>query len=200
MVLNVLEILNFYGAAISGVATILLFGVTGGLVLVARRQYKTSRAQLRAYVFVESAELRDLNVGETPSAIISVKNFGETPAYKVKQWSALGYHDYPLTAPIPKNEKDEINPERPLAPSDHFTVQATVKFVMNAETLKTLENKGRALFIVGEIFYEDVFHYQRWTRYCLFCGGPQGIRGGAFSAYEKYNEADYGDQQPEPFQ
>jgi len=177
--------------AITALSTLLLFFVTGGLVWVAHRQYKTTRAELRAYVFVEGAHIEQIGVGESPVASINIKNFGKTPAYKLKHWASMGFHLYPLTAAVPKQKQDEISAERPLAPGGEFYARPAMGQPLNQKTIDTMKKGGsHALFVVGEIFYEDIFHRKHWTKYCLFAGGAIGLGTGELAAYEKYNDAD----------
>jgi hypothetical protein len=80
---------NEYGVATTALATLLLTFVTAGLVLMARRQIITSRAQLRAYVAIESGQIHAL-AGDQPRAQMTLKNYGQTPAYKFRLVGAMG--------------------------------------------------------------------------------------------------------------
>jgi len=71
---------NENNGTITAVATLLLTFVTGGLVWIGYRQITTSRAQLRAYVFVGEVKIIDPD-GTEPQAQITLSNFGQTPAY-----------------------------------------------------------------------------------------------------------------------
>jgi hypothetical protein len=79
---------NDNGTAITALATVLLTIVTSGLVLIGYRQIKTTRAELRAYIFVEFSGIQD---GATlpnapipvaagcPNSHVVIKNSGQTP-------------------------------------------------------------------------------------------------------------------------
>jgi hypothetical protein len=86
-----------HNAVITAIATVLLTIVTGGLVGANYLQVATTRAQLRAYVFPDSAGLVDglmLNPpiqakANEPGVILAQKNFGQTPAREVVSWGQL---------------------------------------------------------------------------------------------------------------
>jgi hypothetical protein len=77
--------LNAHEGMVTGVATILLMAITALLSAVAFAQYRTTRAQLRAYVDLSTVQLEknpsDINA---PWGIhVMFKNYGATPARDV---------------------------------------------------------------------------------------------------------------------
>jgi hypothetical protein len=187
LLIQVGKTLNNYGIAITAIAAILLTFVTGGLVWVGYVQLRTTRAQLRAYVFVESAHIEGVAIGHTPLANVTIKNFGQTPAFRLRQWARMGFQSFPLVGPIPKTAEDTITAERPLAPGGVFHVRLGRREI-DSETITALQNGTHAIFIAGEIFYRDTFNRRHQTNYCLFAGGPIGISG-EVADYELYNDA-----------
>jgi hypothetical protein len=187
LLIQVGKTLNNYGIAITAIATILLTFVTGGLVWVGYVQLRTTRAQLRAYAFVESAHIEGVAIGQTPRANVTIKNFGQTPAFRLRQWARMGFQSFPLVGPIPKTAEDTITAERPLAPGGVFHVRLGRREI-DSETITALQNGTHAIFIAGEIFYRDIFNRRHQTNYCLFAGGPIGISG-EVADYELYNDA-----------
>ena len=100
---------------ITAIGKILLACVTGGLVLMTYLQIRTTRAQLRAYVFPESGSLYDgmaLNPPipaktNEPGVIFAWKNTGQTPASNVVSWDQLAViepiNENRLTIPALRN-------------------------------------------------------------------------------------------------
>jgi hypothetical protein len=85
---------DVHNGAITGIATVFLAVITAGLVSIARDQFKTTRAQLRAYIWTESP---NTNIDGAPNAAkMAIKNSGQTPAYKVCFWSRLKVYDIPI--------------------------------------------------------------------------------------------------------
>jgi hypothetical protein len=83
-IVTVDRIVRAHSGEIEAVSTALLTIITAGLVYIARAQYVTTRAQLRAYVFVKEGSItrKVNNIGQVVfSAHLNVRNFGLTPAY-----------------------------------------------------------------------------------------------------------------------
>jgi hypothetical protein len=77
-------------------ATVLLTIVTACLGWLAYRQVLTTRAQLRAYVFVSSAKVTNVVDGDgMAEAHVMIKNSGQTPAYEVAQVGGFAIDRYP---------------------------------------------------------------------------------------------------------
>jgi hypothetical protein len=82
--------------AITAVFTVLLTMVTGGLVWIGHQQIATSRAQLRAYVLVSRSVVTNVADGTgIPEAQVTIKNFGQTPAYNVINVGGFAIDRYP---------------------------------------------------------------------------------------------------------
>src|SRR2546430_15101291 len=95
LLIKVAKTLNDYGVAIAALATVLLTFVTGGLVWVGYIQLRTTRAQLRAYAFVESAHIEGVAIGQPSRAYVTIKNFGQTSAFRLRQWARMGFQSFP---------------------------------------------------------------------------------------------------------
>ena len=74
----------FLGSALA-LATI---GQAVALIVTITVMMRTARRQLRAYVFIDSTRIDGMNAGQTPEVALVIKNFGQTPAYKVTHWIA----------------------------------------------------------------------------------------------------------------
>lgn len=174
---------NSASGAITALSALLLLFVTGILGWIAYRQYTTTRAQLRAYVFVESASIYDgatpqnafvQATGGCPYSRVIIKNFGQTPAVKVRHVSRIvicqvGTDDAVCVMPpgiLTGASSTTIGPGATTS-SDHNLMRALTQFEISA-----LQAVGQALFVYGLISYEDVFGISHQTTYRLgYAGG-----------------------------
>ena len=178
---------NEYGAAITAVATVLLAIVTGGLVWMARRQITTTRAQLRAYVAVESGQIRAV-AGEPPKAQKTVRNYGQTPAYKFRLVGGLGMAESFEALPPPTG--DPRGTLGVLAPAGVFQWNMVAPVVLSAEAYGRLSAGQVTLFVYGEVYYEDAFGNRRTLKYRTMFGGPAGVQSNQLASCQEGNEAD----------
>jgi hypothetical protein len=70
--------------------------------------------QLRANLLIDSVTLAP---GKTPlTAHVTIKNYGQTPAYDVRAWIGIGIHDFPLRNPLSPPPDDFLMSVSILAP------------------------------------------------------------------------------------
>jgi hypothetical protein len=82
---------------ITAISTVLLTFVTAGLVWVGYQQIRTTRFQLRAYVYPDSVGLVEVtmlnppqpNRANEPCIVFLWKNTGQTPATNVISWGHI---------------------------------------------------------------------------------------------------------------
>lgn len=185
--------------------TFLLWLATRNLVKGAE---KTSERQLRAYVFPEAYIICAANeageivepqqviaVGFRPVSVVRFKNTGQTPAYGVTIFGRMEIVDWSLVeGALPEIDFTKSDVSRTsLGPG-----AATTKFEINERNLTTedmavLQSGKKAIFVYGEVRYQDIFKKIRFTKYRMFIGGPVGIRSIALSSHERGNEADEGE-------
>jgi hypothetical protein len=168
-----LKITDALIAAFTGglfVATCFLFNATKNLV---RGAEQTAERQLRAYVMIDNAQIEGVRVGDIPSAKLIIKNSGQTPAYNVTHWCSVGYGAYPFTGIVPGGEDEDVAlPPRPLAPGGLISTWADETRRLDAATMNALLYKSHAVYVVGQIRYEDAFGHRRETDFLLLAGGP----------------------------
>ena len=169
--------------------------ITGGLVWVGFRQIATTRAQLRAYVFVSGAKIvhgiEDNNIVE---AFVEIKNSGQTPAYKltVVNGIVLGPYPPPQSLPLAVPDKDYLSLVRTrmdLGPGDKTFPVTRAGRPLTLEDKANLVAGAMAVWVYGEIRYRDAFCRKQWTKYRLIIGGPFGVSGGELIGCEEGNEA-----------
>jgi hypothetical protein len=179
-----------------------IWGVVGAwigiVILVAQTviSRRSSQRQLRAYVMNESGSIVNiadppittgLNVptdarithpGWGPIAMIQIKNTGQTPAFRVEHWGAMCFREYPLTSTLPIKQpggKPIYSILGPGIPSTKF-----LRFgprLTDEETAALMAGTG-AIYVYGDIHYEDAFKCKRSTRYRLMyhqMGGAIGV-------------------------
>jgi hypothetical protein len=178
---------NDYGVAITALATVMLTIVTRGLFVVARQQIVTSRAQLRAYVAVQSGQIEAVP-GKAPKAQVTVKNYGLTPAYKFRIVGAMGIAPSFETLPPPTG--DPRGTLGVLAPSGIFQWYMVAPKVLSDEAYAHLAAGNLTLFVYGEVHYEDAFGVSRVLKYRTMFGGPAGIQSNQLASCADGNEAD----------
>jgi hypothetical protein len=163
--------------------------------------------QLRAYVFIETAQICAADVdgkiiqppaliaeGTRPVSAILFKNFGQTPArgftfhgagIALAAWPFDPTNWTPATPPTGST----VETLGPGATRKKFDIPPEAVPVLNARIIEDLRKGDRAIFVYGEVRYRDVFGLRRYTKYRLFIGGPTGLRGTSLAAHDEGNEA-----------
>ena len=176
-----------HNGTITAIATILLVFVTAGLIVSGIYQLNTTQQQLRAYVFMDKIELLDFGVGKVPSAKITIKNFGQTPAKDFSLWATMGFDLVPPTLPNPIGGDDPMH-KHPLAPGGYIHVIPKYKKSLDANEVAGIEKGEVALYFFGEVYYTDVFGKRHITRYKMFSNGNTSISSGNCSATKEDND------------
>jgi hypothetical protein len=180
-------------AAITAVATILLTFVTAGLVWIGIGQTNTSRAQLRAYVFVESAQVVNVIEGNgSPESHVVIKNYGQTPAYELVSVSGIAMDEYPPppTLNLTVTEREFGTDGETMGPSDtSFSIIPSNAAPVPPDIRAAIISGNWVVYVYGEIRYKDVFGRRQWTKYRMMMGGPAGVRGGQLIACDQGNKA-----------
>lgn len=183
--------------AITAIATVLLAIITAGLVWSGIEQRKTTRAQLWAYVFISGASVSNAAQGDGAlESHVVIKNFGQTPAYKVVNVDGLALDRYPPPTTLnllvanhefstPGRSKSDLGPTQSEA-----AIQIARRPPLSQQERQALINGQLVIYVYGEVRYFDAFGQRRWTKYRFMMGGPVGIRpGGQLVACEDGNEA-----------
>ena len=185
-----LELLNKYSAAITAAATVVVAAFTGTLYISSIQQSRLTRAtirttelsnerQVRAYVLCERGSVFNVapllpgqnapntpqfNPANGPIAQITITNCGQTPAYNVEHWGAIDIG--------PNLHEPQLSGRDPnLAPTlstvgPRITTTKNVRHrVLTVEEVRGLRDGSLAIFVHGEIKYEDVFRKKHWTIY-----------------------------------
>ena len=123
----------------------------------------SAQRQLRAYVGIVGGEMTYINLIEGGYGLdihIMLKNFGQTPGYKLTTWikppQILDKGVIPFDEPIPINER---NGESFLGPGGEFHIRWTIPI---ADTdLASINDGSKKIFVWGGLDFIDAFRRQR---------------------------------------
>lgn len=135
---------------------------------------KSAVRQLRAYVYVDHATIT--NLSGKPKIKVKIKNFGQTPAYSMQHWAAVGFQPYPLPENLKEPEDFIPAPISDLPPGHDHTSPIPYDRLFSNDERESLRTGENGIYVVGRIAYRDVYDEPRITNYCLFIGGPIGLK------------------------
>jgi len=151
----------------------LLFLATMGLWFATWRLVsgadKNAAKQLRPYVFLSAAEIRD-PLG-TPRIKIKIKNFGQTPAYGIVFWNTGILREYPLTSPLIRTNGGSFVPKMDLGPTGMIETEVPWNGAISQENRQALVDGRIALYFFGQIDYNDAFGKSWYTKFRFVNGG-----------------------------
>jgi hypothetical protein len=155
-------------ALILALSTIFLWFATRDLVA---RSQDFSKMQLRAYLGPSETFITGVAVGERPVIESTIRNFGQTPAYRVRYWSDAKLMDttgerFERIA-YEAGEKT-VNPGR-----DGFTIKSRVAEALTEEDMSKIKLGTASIYFYGLIIYRDAFGRNRKTQFRLQHGGPR---------------------------
>lgn len=154
------------------IGDILIVIFTGVLAFYAFKTWslsnKTTVRQLRAYISVLGGNATlDGNILD---ASVGIKNFGQTPAYKVRMVMRIevGVFQTPLEFPI--NVDQIIGSVALLGPGCDVSCQASVE--ITAALLTQISEKQATIKAWGIVNYEDAFEEKRFHIFRFSMNGP----------------------------
>jgi hypothetical protein len=136
----------------------------------------TARTELRAYMGIDKAtwgHLPDLNAS---AAILTVKNFGNTPAHDVVIKSCCMVRGFPSDGPfklLPIDEGLQTTSKNMTGPGNEFT--QSVVMPVDATQLALLKSGHLGMWTFGEITYKDAFGAEHKTTFRFIIGGDAGV-------------------------
>jgi hypothetical protein len=154
-------------------------------VVIMRR---TARRQLRAYVFVTTAEIGDIENAQNVRASVSIKNSGQTPAYDLINLGAVTFRDVGLKGDPWPEDRDASLSKSSLGPGEvlwkHFGARP-----LTSEERAAVRSGTHAVYVYGEILYRDAFGKRRYSRYRFMHLGEAAVRNRQLVVCEEGNEA-----------
>ncbi|MDR5729601.1 MAG: hypothetical protein RB191_19465 [Terriglobia bacterium] len=186
-------------------------GVIGGILAlftILTMRWSAER-QMRAYVVVERGIIanvtnprhspreridtvaRILDPEAGPTAQITIKNSGQTPAYDLVHWGQLGVHEFPLRTPLDQMPQ-QAGFRTVMGPGIVEVKTLRMNVPLTVEEINALHNGTTTIYCHGEIAYRDAFNKRHRTRYrCMYgtMGGRIGVNTD-LTYCEEGNEAD----------
>lgn len=143
----------------TAVATLLLFLITCLLGLLAYRQDKTSRAQLRAYLFAEDPRIQEGGAMGYPTAKLWIKNFGQTPAYGVAIKHFISFNHYPIPTLEDMPKPDEISRTN-LGPGQRLRIEISMEEALTSPEYDAIYQGRAAIYVFAVVQFTDAFDCQ----------------------------------------
>lgn len=183
---------QYSGAWIAAFTIVLTFS-TAGMWWVNERSLdhakQSSERQLRAYVHVASAKVKNLDKASGREIVVVVKNYGQTPALKARFRSAEHVREWPLQGALDDLSKVEIRTGVEALPFGRPVIMHIPVGDLTEWSERALRNGEHAIYFWGLVTYEDVFGKPHFTRIRLVCEG-EGVASGSMHATEEGNERD----------
>jgi hypothetical protein len=167
---------------ILAIATILLWVVTQGILTDSRH---TTEKQLRAYLFIEECFFETITQNGFTIAL-NIKNFGQTPAYRIRVAGQARPFPDPKTRIFTINEPSEYHVT--LGPSAGYSHTIEVTKV-HAAGISAIRAGVDQVYVWGLISYEDCFGGNQKTPFRLLQQGSIENENNRFLVCPEGNEA-----------
>ena len=147
-----------------------------------------SERQLRAYVLISQGEISDIMSDQKIAVKLFVKNYGQTPAYKVAAWLRVDIAPFPLKTTLQPADVQQIDNTN-IGPGGEQLMRLISDGPIPVELRAGFEpQKASAVYVHGIIKYVDAFEIRR-TNFRLYKGGRSGVTGPELSFTTDDNEA-----------
>lgn len=150
------------------VGTLFLWFATRRLV---KGSEKTAERQLRAYMNNVSTIIRNVEVGKVPEVRVEIKNWGHTPAYRVRHTGSYTLAIFPWSGTV---RPPSYRSESTVGPGSN-AFMLLKGHTLAAEHVAGLNDGSLAIYIEGSIIYNDAFDHDRFTNYRFWVGGDRGF-------------------------
>jgi hypothetical protein len=145
---------------------------------------ETAKSELRAYVFISTARIAHLK-REAPHAFIEIKNFGQTPAYRVNH--AFKFYISLIGEPPELSFPNNVS-SADLGPGQVQPAALIMSKERWAARKPLISNGAATLFVIGRITYRDAFGEDRSTSYKFkLWHDESGVRDGELICCEDGN-------------
>lgn len=172
----------------SAAATWLLAFVTLGLAFFTLRLWKAtgklvagaeeaSERQLRAYLSPSETAIRyPIIPGSKPEVLLGFRNYGKTPAYKVRGWVKMRVDDFPLQlgSSFPTVLFVAPGSMAPVAPTKEHKLTDELDHALTMHEFNAIKDHAKAIYVYGRFDYEDAFGKTRITTFRFFLNDSSG--------------------------
>ena len=155
-------------AVILALSTIFLWLATRDLVAGAQ---SAARMQLRAYLGPSEIFVTGVAAGERPVVESTIRNFGQSPAYRVSYWAETKVLDPRIDRfeRVPSDAGDRtVNPGR-----DGFMIKSRLADPLTEEQMSKIRLGTASIYFYGVISYRDAFGRRRKTQFRFQHGGAR---------------------------
>jgi len=107
-----------------------------------------------------------------PMVNVEMRNSGQTPAYNVKMWMSVTVREYPLKSSLePPRTNKPYESVATFASQAIYSLPTIIMKPLTQQQINSIRDGSAAIYIYGEITYDDIFGLERKTR-------MQGIHNG----------------------
>jgi hypothetical protein len=128
---------------------------------------ESAQTELRAYVGLHEAKLTKLTAGGHAKVLLQFKNSGRTPAHKVTAWTKYKYDAVPegiARKSLKPTSRSSIGPDGVISRV------VELERALTSADLRLIRAGGAAIYVYGEVTYEDVFGQPHTTPFNLIHG------------------------------
>jgi hypothetical protein len=166
-------------AAIASAAGVLQVIALIATIAVTRRH---GRQQLRAYVGISHFEQQQnlsatIRVQGKAFALVAIRNFGQTPAYRIRTRASVKVREHPLQYGLLTSDAKKGNSETTLYPGETLTIRFETDEPLTTDQIASIGSGAAAIFAYGRVTYRDAFNRNRITDFCLFLHDPSIASG-----------------------
>lgn len=129
---------------------------------------RTAERQLRAYIGIVEGAIFWHGEDKVIRSIVTIKNFGQTPAYGVRCWMKLSVSN---EGPPFERLSGEFESSFIIGPSAFFNVMNDIAGLPE-RVLPMIESKHTVVYVWGRVEYRDAFDQQRFFNFRYATNGP----------------------------
>jgi hypothetical protein len=176
-------------AWLTGILAASTVGLWGVTYFTLRHGRESAQRQLRAYMSVRRATLMD--AAGTQEGRVILENNGETPARYVRGWISVGPQNYPTAESVFARRQHPIVSQATVGKGRRAILQAKLANPLTDFEKSAIAHGHAAIYMFGEVTYEDVFGEEWVTPFRFAAGGHYGPipKDGRLAVCEKGNDA-----------
>lgn len=137
--------------------------------------------ELRAYLSLSGSAIRGLREGLDPTADLTFRNDGTTPATIFLAETYIGMYPYPKHGELRRPDLADLPSRHVLTHGGDFTNHPKLNKALTAQDVFDLQSGRKIIYVYGTITYFDIFQEKRVLEFRLMTGGPVPLREGALA-------------------
>ena len=122
-----------------------------------------------------------------PTALVEIKNFGQSPALETESWIHIWVECFPLHDPLPAAPPHFQKAKCVIGPGGSTEVMHPRPNPLNEQSRAEIEAGRAALYVYGRIEYRDIFGQHHWSEYTYFASGSGSLKRGRLASYMSGN-------------